>query len=410
MPRKPGKVPSYCRHKKSGQAVVYFGRKAVYLGPFCSSESHQNYEREIARWRVAQESGIDRETVAIDRAAPKTVSELILAYLLFAKTYYVDADGKQTKEFTEMKLALRPLRKVHGSTYVENFGPLALKAVRTHMVESGKLSRQVINRRVNRIRRMFKWAVAEELCGKGTHEALRAVEALKQGRTKAHEAPPIKAVPQVFVDAVVKAASPHIAAMIQLQQLGAMRPAEVTAMRTCELDTSRDVWIYQPYSHKNRWRGKDRSPIFLGPQAQVLLRPFLNRSTEAYLFSPIEAEEWRNAQRRRNRQTPMTPSQSRRIAKKNPKKAKRERYDTDSYRRAIKYVIKRINRERQQREESPMPQWCPLQLRHRRATDIRKKYGIEAAQLFLGHEHATVTEVYAERDLESGLRIARELG
>jgi integrase len=278
------------------------------------------------------------------------------------------------------------------------------------MVESGKLSRKVINRRVNRIRRMFKWAVSEELCPTGTYEALRAVSALEQGRTTAHEAPPVEAVPQGFVDPVVEAACPQIAAMIQLQQLGAMRPAEVTALRACEIDMTRDIWLYQPYSHKNRWRGKDRAPIFLGPQAQAIIRPFLKPSTEAYLFSPIEAEEQRNAQRKKNRKSPMTPSQSRRIAKKNPKRAKLERYDTDSYRRAIQYTIQRVNRERQKRGEVEIPKWCPLQLRHRSATDIRSKFGIEAAQVFLGHEHADVTQVYAERDLEAGIRIARDLG
>lgn len=81
MPSKSGKVPSYCLHKPSGRAVVYIDRKAVYLGPFGSEESHRNYEHEIARWRFAQDSGVPRESLAIETIAPKTVSELILAYL-----------------------------------------------------------------------------------------------------------------------------------------------------------------------------------------------------------------------------------------------------------------------------------------------------------------------------------------
>ena len=198
--------------------------------------------------------------------------------------------------------------------------------------------------------------------------------------------------------------------MIRLQQLGAMRPAEVTVMRACEIDMTRDIWLFRPFSHKNRWRGKERAPIFLGPQAQTLIRPFLKPSTDTYLFSPIEAETWRSAQRRENRQSPLTPSQLARSAKQHPKRAKRERYDTDSYRRAVQYTIQRVNLERRKRGEPEVPVWCPLQLRHRSATDIRTKFGIEAAQVFLGHEHADVTQVYAERDLEVGIRIARELG
>ena len=34
MPRKPAKVPSYCRHKHSGQAVVRIGGRDHYLGEY----------------------------------------------------------------------------------------------------------------------------------------------------------------------------------------------------------------------------------------------------------------------------------------------------------------------------------------------------------------------------------------
>ena len=45
--------------------------------------------------------------------------------------------------------------------------------------------------------------------------------------------------------------------------------------------------------------------------------------------------------------------------------------------------------------------WHPYQLRHTAATLIRRQFGLEAAQLALGHSSALVTEaVYAERDHE----------
>ena len=56
-----------------------------------------------------------------------------------------------------MKLALRPLRKLFGRTLVRAFGPLSLKKIRQHMIEVDDLSRGVINNRINRIRRVFKW-------------------------------------------------------------------------------------------------------------------------------------------------------------------------------------------------------------------------------------------------------------
>ena len=54
--------------------------------------------------------------------------------------------------------------------------------------------------------------------------------------------------------------------------------------------------------------------------------------------------------------------------------------------------------------------WTPQQLRHTRATQIRKKYGIEAAQIILGHSKADTTEIYAERDLARARRIMGEIG
>ena len=54
--------------------------------------------------------------------------------------------------------------------------------------------------------------------------------------------------------------------------------------------------------------------------------------------------------------------------------------------------------------------WAPNQLRHSAATEIRRRFGLEAAQIMLGHSKADVTQVYAERDLAKGIEIARRVG
>ena len=54
--------------------------------------------------------------------------------------------------------------------------------------------------------------------------------------------------------------------------------------------------------------------------------------------------------------------------------------------------------------------WSPNQLRHAAATEIRREFGLEAAQVILGHSQANVTQVYAERDLAKGLEVARQIG
>ncbi len=58
MPRKPGKVPSYCRHRASGRAVVRIDGRDRYLGEFGSPASHEEYERCIAEWRAGQRTAV----------------------------------------------------------------------------------------------------------------------------------------------------------------------------------------------------------------------------------------------------------------------------------------------------------------------------------------------------------------
>jgi integrase len=93
----------------------------------------------------------------------------------------------------------------------------------------------------------------------------------------------------------------------------------------------------------------------------------------------------------------MTPSQEKRRPKSKPKRLKRERYDTDAYRRAITYGIKKANKNRKD-GEGEIPAWYPLQLRHTRATEVRRQFGLEGAQSALGHKSADVTQIYAEKN------------
>ena len=54
--------------------------------------------------------------------------------------------------------------------------------------------------------------------------------------------------------------------------------------------------------------------------------------------------------------------------------------------------------------------WSPNQLRHTAATEIRREFGLEAAQVIRGHSQANVTQVYAERDNAKGVEVAKRIG
>ena len=46
----------------------------------------------------------------------------------------------------------------------------------------------------------------------------------------------------------------------------------------------------------------------------------------------------------------------------------------------------------------------------RRRTQFRSRFGIEAAQVFLGHRSADVTQIYAERDRQLAEKVAKQVG
>ena len=49
--------------------------------------------------------------------------------------------------------------------------------------------------------------------------------------------------------------------------------------------------------------------------------------------------------------------------------------------------------------------WHPHQLRHNVATRLRKDFGIDVAQMVLGHKTLSVTQVYAEKNVESAQKV-----
>jgi integrase len=54
--------------------------------------------------------------------------------------------------------------------------------------------------------------------------------------------------------------------------------------------------------------------------------------------------------------------------------------------------------------------WSPHQIRHTAATEIRRRFGLEAAQVALGHSKMNVTEIYAEKNDQLAAYVAREVG
>ena len=395
MPRLKKCPPKYRLHKASGRATVTIERRDHYLGPFGSPESHEKYQAIVAQWAARQN---DPTPLAASLPGPMSevrVCELVLAYMKFANGYY-RKNGQATGELSNLKEAARPLVKLFETERVAKFGPRKLKAVRDAMVASD-LSRGVVNARVNRIRRIIRWGVENELVDPAVLQALQAVAPLKRGRSAARETERVRPVRDEHIAAVRETVTPQIRAMIDVQRLSGMRPGEVVLMRPCDIGRDGTVWIYRPTSHKTEHHDIERR-VFLGPQAQRVLEPFLGRNDSAYLFDPREAILNSRRDQRKRSKNPTVRARK----KLNLRSLRRisDHYTTKTYARAIHAACKRAG----------IRSWGPNRLRHNAATFLREQFGIEEARVILGHTSAAMTEVYAEMDRSKAADIMMQVG
>lgn len=186
--------------------------------------------------------------------------------------------------------------------------------------------------------------------------------------------------------------------MVRLQRLTGARPGEICLLKPGNIDRTGKIWVYCPAGHKTEHHEKTRL-VMIGPQAQVILRPYLLRPADSFCFTPAESERRRFEKRAAERTTPLRKRDIDGMRKRAIRQYA-ESYTSDTYRHAVQRTCK----------IQGLKKWTPNQLRHNAATDIRKRYGIEAAQVVCGHQNADVTQVYAERDLALAMKVASEVG
>jgi integrase len=192
------------------------------------------------------------------------------------------------------------------------------------------------------------------------YQALMTMEGLTKGRSKARETAPVAPVPDDHIRKVKADVGDEVSTIIDLQLHTAARSGELLSLKARDIDMSGAICIATVQEHKMAHHGKGRE-LYIGPKAQEILRPYL-------ADTPIHERLFE--------------------------------YTLARYRRAITRACERCD----------VPRWTPHRLRHNAATAIPKRFGVEAAQVMLGHSGIGITQLYAEKDREHGLSIAGEIG
>jgi integrase len=401
----------------------------LYTGIWGIQVAKDEYDRIIGEW-IANGRRLHQQTNTSELDAPASVNQILAAFVLFAKDYYRNPDASTAGEYSNYLEAMHYVRKLYGRTPGGKFGPMALKVVRDAMIRGeancdgpsrrSGWCRSNVNRQIGRIKAIFKWAVAQEIIPPSVYQALQSVTGLRAGKTEARESAPVKPVDERTINAVIPYLAREVAAMVRLQRLTGARPGELCAMRSCDIDRSGKVWVYRPVHHKTEHHGHDRV-IMIGLKAQEILTPFLKANLQAFCFSPADAEQARHEQQRKERKTPVQPSQVKRAVcsqRRNRQRPPADHYTVASYRRAIARACDKANRERceQARKQGVtitgrlVQRFHPHQLRHSAATAIKNEFGWEAAQVVLGHKSMAVTQLYVEEDFAKAREIMERVG
>jgi integrase len=433
-------VPTYRKHKQSGKAIVTLtdgagGRRDVLLGIWRSKESRLAYARVIAEWE-ARDRSLSTATML-----DVTVAELIDRYWPHCERHYRRADGVQSREVLDYVYSLRPVDYLYGNLAAKDFGPLELQAVRQLMVKGYKhpkfgdmpaLARGVINQRVARICRVWKWGVANKLVPGSVLVELKAVDGLQRGRSDARETDPVLPVPRSIVEETLPHMRPMTADMVRLQLETGCRSGELVIIRACDIDMTGDVWLYRPTQHKTLHRGHGRV-VPIGPKGQQIIRRYLKLDTAAYLFSPADCVAKHQEEKRAKRKSPVQLSQVCR-KKRKPKRKPRARYSIDTYGNAIdracakawpppehlrpragesiKACLSRLTEEEHVELKAwhKSHSWHPHQLRHTRAAEVKRECGLDVARAVLGHRSPQMAEHYAGLDMATAAAAMKRLG
>jgi integrase len=201
--------------------------------------------------------------------------------------------------------------------------------------------------------------------------------------------------------------------MVELEALTGARPGELCRLTPADVlrggrvqvpgvglvDLDREgVWVCVPTQHKKKHRGRPRW-LVLGPRAQAVLAPWLERPADHFCFCPREAladlrvEQVTERKARNGRGNPKPPVATKKLQ---PGTC----YTPRTYRQAVARACKRAG----------VDHFSPYQLRHLHAAEVDAAFDLDHVQASLGHDDPDTARRYSKRSFRKAADVAKGMG
>jgi integrase len=340
------KLPKYCHHKQANQAYVTLPlgkgkRQMVYLGIYNSRESIEKYDKVVGEWLATKQVPMQDNGPTVASVAERYKSEQ-RPKVTESKRYHLDA-------------AISILVELFPSRPALEFDSLQMNRLRSELIDRG-YSRKYANDILVIVKRCFKWSMQRDYITTDQHVKIQSIDSVSSSEAPTRIVEPAN---DDDVNATLPLLSRDFQDTIAFLRATGCRPGEARLMQVGDID--RENWLLHRDKHKTSHKGKSRV-IPIPSIVQPMLLKRLLRPDDAYVFGADDGDR---------------------------------PYEKRSLGRAIDHAIKRLNVERQKADEPPMEHWHPYRLRHARATEVREQYGVEVAQVILGHSRISMTEHYA---------------
>ncbi|MEM7230226.1 MAG: tyrosine-type recombinase/integrase [Planctomycetota bacterium] len=272
-------------NQRPGAWRVYFGgERRVYRGT--REEAQRQCDLDFCAWVAGGHQRADSAVLVRDIEKP---------VMDWAQSHYrVTPDSYNNSEARSLAIALEKLNTIVRiqlpgqqpktvalwTMKAEEFTRIHLRALQDDLVRQS-LSASYINATMRRIVTAFEQAYLLGLIPESIPDGLRKLRRIQKRDPRLAPKASVTSLPDMHVQQIVSSLRSPIVDIVKLLRVTGMRVGEVLQMRTSSIDTSdSDVWVYNLGTNHKTSEGYQHKVIYLGPQAQEILKLPLAQATD----------------------------------------------------------------------------------------------------------------------------------